>query len=63
MKPTQTTTRRLLSLPKAAEYLALSPRTLRWLKEAGRIPFIRLSPGRIAFDVADLNAYIEQQRR
>ncbi len=55
-------TRRLYPFADAHAYLSISGRTLRALMAAGAIPFIRVSPRRIAFDLADLDGYIERQR-
>ncbi len=46
----------------AADYLGLGLRTLRMLSEAGKLPCLRLSPRRIGYLRADLDAYIAQQR-
>ena len=63
MTSTDTPRRRLISLPKAAEYLDLSPRTLRSLVASKTVHYVRVSPGRIAFDITDLDAYVERQRQ
>lgn len=53
----------LLPLPDAAAILNIAPRTLRSIAARGEIRVIHPSPGRVAFDPRDLEAYIAQQRR
>lgn len=62
MKPNDTDTRRLRSFSEVHRQLNVSPRTLRSLMAASAISFIRVSPRRIAFDPADVEAYIARQR-
>jgi excisionase family DNA binding protein len=57
----------LLTLEEAARYLRIEERTMRSIRQRGEIPVVRVSPGRIAFRIEDLDAYIaarvEQPRR
>lgn len=52
----------VLSGRAAAHYLGIGLRTLQALTDAGRIPRIRLSPGRIGYLRSDLDTYIQAQR-
>lgn len=54
---------RLLPLPEAAARLSVSLRTLRSLVAAGKIPVIAVSARRKAIDPADLDRFIDEQRR
>jgi excisionase family DNA binding protein len=50
---------------KAAEYLGITERHLRRLTYEGRIPYVKLSPGRqghVRFDPDDLDAFIRANR-
>jgi excisionase family DNA binding protein len=49
--------------PKAAEYLAISLRTLRALAADGRLPYVQLSKLRVGFLLSDLDAYLRRNRR
>jgi excisionase family DNA binding protein len=54
--------RRLLALDKAAEYLGIRPRTLEKLAHGGHMPYVKL--GRATrYDIADLDAYVDRNRR
>jgi excisionase family DNA binding protein len=53
----------LLSRRPAAAYLTIGERTLKTLVASGAIPVVQVSPGRIAFRISDLDAYIAAQRR
>jgi excisionase family DNA binding protein len=51
----------LLTKPKTAEYLSITPRHLDYLVEKRRIPFVRV--GRyIRFKPSDLDEWIEENR-
>lgn len=53
--------KRLFSIPEAAEYLALSPWTIRELIWKGALP--KVQPNRrILLDVRDLDAFIERNK-
>ena len=52
----------LLTVADAAARLSVSQRTLRSLVALGRLRVIRVSPGRIAIDPADLRDYVARQR-
>ncbi len=60
--PDETLGPRLLPLPLAAEHLSIGLRTLKARIAAGSIPVVRVSPGRVAIDPRDLDAYITAQR-
>lgn len=55
--------RRLRTYVESAAYLGISCKTLRMLVALKRIPSVRVSPRRVACDIADLDAYIARQRR
>ncbi len=58
-----TRSERLLPLPEAAARLSISLRTLRSLIAAGKIQVIEVSARRKAIDPADLDRFIDEQRR
>ena len=60
-KPPSSTRHRLLSLPEAAEYLALSPWTVRDLAGKGRLPVVRITR-KLLFDLKDLDALIDSEK-
>lgn len=62
-EPTPTVSPTLLPLHPAAAYLTIGARTLKSLVASGAIQVVHVSPRRIAFRIADLDAYIESQRR
>lgn len=43
----------------AARFLSFSVSSLRRLRRLGKIPFIRLSPGRVGYPVASLRAWLD----
>jgi excisionase family DNA binding protein len=52
--------KRLFTAKEAAEYLGFSsPWPVRQLQWNGKLPVVQLSKRRIAFDLKDLDAYIE----
>lgn len=53
--------RRLLTLPEAAAYLAISPWTVRELQWKGKLPRVDLGR-KLLFDQVDLDALIERQK-
>lgn len=53
-----TVTRRLVSLPDAAQYAGVHPRTLRRYIAAGRLTGYRLGPRVIRIDVDELDALL-----
>ena len=56
--------RRVLRTPAAAEYVGLSPATLEKQRLVGKGPrFIRLGNRAVGYEVRDLDAWIEAQRR
>lgn len=50
---------RALKAGKSAEYLGISRRFLHSLSKEGRIPYSRISPRTLVYDVADLDAFLE----
>jgi excisionase family DNA binding protein len=57
-------TKRLLRLPEAATYLALAKWTVRQMALRGELKYIRRTEGGpLLFDIADLDAWIEQQKQ
>ena len=57
-------TRRTLRTPDAARYLSLSPSTLNKMRLRGDGPaFLKLGAHAVAYDVSDLDAWINECRR
>lgn len=54
---------RLLKTGEAAEWLALSPRTLEKHRTYGTGPVYRKLGGRVVYDIADLKAWADKGRR
>jgi predicted DNA-binding transcriptional regulator AlpA len=55
--------RRLLRTPAAAEYIALSASTLEKRRLSGDGPrFVRLGGRAVAYDVRDLDAWVDQRK-
>lgn len=55
--------RRLVDRPTASKFLGLSDRTLQRLStEGGGPPYIRPSPGRVAYRISDLIAWADARR-
>ena len=50
--------KRLLTLKEAAEYLGLSPWSLRWHQTQGHLPYLKIGK-RIMFDIKRLDQWIE----
>ena len=56
--------KRILRTPEAADYVGLSPSTLEKRRLAGGGPrFLRLGGRAIGYDVRDLDAWIDRQRK
>jgi|GEM_PF-7008784 len=53
----------LLPGPQAAAYLTIGTRTLKGLVAAGKVPVVRVSSRRVAFRIADLDAYVASRVR
>jgi excisionase family DNA binding protein len=51
----------LLRLPEAADMLGVSLSTVRRLVDGGWLRVVRLSPGRVAIDSAELDRYVRAQ--
>lgn len=51
----------LLTEAEAASLLHVSERTLRTIRAQGKIRYIRPSPRKVAYDRADLAAYLAEQ--
>lgn len=54
------TTEKLLSLKEAAEYLGVSPNSVRNYIARGRLKSLRVGPKLIKFRKADLDKFIDQ---
>lgn len=54
--------RRLLRYEHAAEYLGISLRGMKELAKAGQVRKVQIG-GRVLFDRADLDAYIERVKK
>ncbi len=54
--------RRLITSKEAAKYLCISERTLWQLSKDGKIPIVRVKKRVVRYDIADLGAFIEQQK-
>lgn len=52
----------LLSVRDGAHELCMGERTFRGLLAQGAIPFVRVSPGRVAVLRSDLDAYVRARR-
>ncbi len=55
--------RRLMTRPEAAEYLRLSGKTLARWAWAGKGPAFIKAGGKVLYDVADLDAWLDGHRR
>jgi excisionase family DNA binding protein len=53
--------RHLVNVKEAAEYLAISPTSLRRNQWNGGIPYVRIGK-RILFDIKDLDRFIEMNK-
>lgn len=51
----------LMTEAQAAEWLAICTRTLRTLRQAGKVHYVQMKSG-IRYDLADLQAFVESQR-
>ncbi len=54
--------RRLMNSREAAAYLCICPRKLWELSKSGRIQTVRIDRA-VRYDVADLDSFLEQQKR
>ena len=52
----------LWTTDEAADYLAISPETLRRLCRRRAITFIQITPSEYRFDLSDLKEYIDSRR-
>lgn len=52
----------LVSLTEAARRLSISLRSVRNLIRDGRLPFVRVTPRRVAIAEVDLRAYVAARR-
>lgn len=57
------TTATLLTMPQAAKFLNVSPRTIWELKKAGKLKYIPVGKRLIRFDPQDLLAFIEENKK
>jgi excisionase family DNA binding protein len=55
--------RRMLKTREAAEYLGISVWTLRKLAHGGKLPFLQNGDGWATFDLRDLDAYVDRNKR
>ncbi len=55
-------TSKLMKEKEAAKYLAISPRTMWSLREAGEIPAVRIGRS-VRYDIADLDEFIDKKRK
>jgi excisionase family DNA binding protein len=63
MNVRETNPRRLLRLKQAAEYLSVSPGTLRHLCQQGELPIIRLGESTPwLIDLRDLDQFIDKHK-
>jgi hypothetical protein len=53
----------LLTEEQAAEWLLLTPRTLRKLRQAGQIRYVAVTDRKIAYRPEDCAAYVESRSR
>lgn len=64
MNPSRAFEPRYLRTENAADYVCLRPQTLRELRVRGGGPdFIRIAPNRVAYAIADLDAWLEARKR
>jgi hypothetical protein len=54
---------RNLSLPQAAVYVGTTPSNLRWYRHIGEGPASYIVGRRIVYDIADLDAWVAEQKR
>lgn len=52
----------LLDVNELADYLSLTPRAVRYMVDRRQIPFIRLGSKRLRFDLAEIDAWLADQR-
>jgi hypothetical protein len=55
--------RRWLTTVQAAEYTSIPASTLRWMRYVGVGPRFSKPRGRVLYDVADLDAFMDSGRR
>lgn len=53
---------RALKAGAAAEYIGCSRRTLTDLSSQGRIPYAKIGPRLLVYDIADLDAFLDECR-
>lgn len=56
-------TERILDVKEAAEFLKLSPDTLRWMRHVGTGPMSFKIGRKIAYRESDIQAYVDEQVR
>ncbi len=54
--------KRLFTVKEAAAYLALSPITLYHLVHRRQIPFVKLRPKALRFDIGDLDKLVDKSK-
>jgi len=62
-QPDKEPKKRWLDLKEASKMLNMSPRTLRDLKDNGKIAFVQEGSGKLSFDIYDLDNYMEMRKR
>jgi excisionase family DNA binding protein len=62
-RPSAPARRRMLKTREAAEYLGISVWTLRKLAHAGKLPYLQNGDGWATFDLRDLDAYVDRNKR
>lgn len=52
----------LLDINELADYLSVTPKAVRHMVYRRQIPFLRLGPKRVRFDLAEIDAWLADQR-
>lgn len=52
----------LLNEKALASVLAVSPRTLRTWRKEGRLPYIRVSPGVVRYELSEVRAALNERK-
>ena len=53
---------KLISAASLADLLDVSSRTIRAWQKEGRLPYIKISPGTVRYDVAEVMAALEERK-
>lgn len=62
-RPSAPVRRRMLKTREAAEYLGISAWTIRDLAKTGKLPYLQNGDGWLTFDLRDLDAYVDRNKR